>query len=103
MNVGYEITHRVLPLVVYDKFALTVLIKIKFGYLGRQSETTYLVGRSRKECSPEELVGLAHGCLDVDALEVLPALLEEGGEEVDTHEDVLSNLVLAHLLVTDGD
>jgi hypothetical protein len=32
----------------------------------------------------------------------VPSLLEEGGEEVDTHEDVLSELLLTHLLVTDG-
>lgn len=54
-------------------------------------------------CSTEELVGLAHGGLDVDRLEIVPSLLEEGGEEVDTHEDVLSELLLSHLLVTDGD
>jgi hypothetical protein len=53
--------------------------------------------------STEELVGLAHSGLDVDRLEIVPSLLEEGGQEVNTHEDVLSKLVLAHLLVADGD
>jgi len=54
-------------------------------------------------CSTEELEGLAHGGLDVDRPEVVPSLLEEGGEEVDTHEDVLSELLLSHLLVADSD
>ena len=54
-------------------------------------------------CSTEELEGLAHGGLDVNRPEVVPSLLEEGGEEVDTHEDVLSELLLSHLLVADSD
>lgn len=53
-------------------------------------------------CSAEELVGLAHGGLDVDRLKIVPSLLKEGSEEVHTHEDVLSEFVLRHLLVTDG-
>ena len=59
--------------------------------------------RSVHLCSTEELVGLAHGGLDVDTLEVVPSLLEEGSQEVDTHADVLSELFLSHLLVADGD
>jgi hypothetical protein len=57
------------------------------------------------ECmrSAEELEGLALGGLDVDALEVVPSLLEERGQEVDSHEDVLSEFLLGHLLVADGD
>lgn len=55
------------------------------------------------ECSAEELVGLAHGCLDVNRPEVVPSLLEEGGEEVNTHKDVLSELLLSHLLVSNSD
>ena len=54
-------------------------------------------------CSTEELEGLAHCGLDVNRPEVVPSLLEEGGEEVDTHEDVLSELLLSHLLVADSD
>ena len=63
----------------------------------------YLDGRLKSACSAEELVGLAHGGLDVDRPEVVPSLLEERGEEVDTHEDVLSELLLGHLLVANGD
>lgn len=55
------------------------------------------------QLSTEELVGLAHGGLHMDSPEVVPALLEEGGEEVDAHEDVLSELLLSHVLVADGD
>ena len=33
----------------------------------------------------------------------MPAFLEEGYEEVDTHQDVLSKLLLAHGFVTNGD
>ena len=36
-------------------------------------------------------------------LEVVPSLLEERCEEVDTHADVLSEFLLSHLLVADGD
>ena len=53
--------------------------------------------------STEELEGLAHGGLDVDRLEIVPSLLEERGEEVDAHADVLSELLLSHLLVADAD
>lgn len=56
-----------------------------------------------RDLSTEELEGLAHGGLDVDTLEVVPSLLEEGSEEVDTHADVLSEFLLGHLLVADGD
>lgn len=39
----------------------------------------------------------------MDGLEIVPALLEEGSQEVESHEDVLSELFLSHGLVTDGD
>ena len=39
----------------------------------------------------------------MDGLDVVPALLEEGSQEVETHEDVLSEFFLSHGLVTDGD
>jgi hypothetical protein len=39
----------------------------------------------------------------MDSLEIVPSLLEEGGQEVNTHVDVLSELLLSHGLVTDGD
>ena len=38
----------------------------------------------------------------MDTSEVLPSLLEEGGEEVDAHKNVLSDLVFSHGLVSDG-
>eukprot|EP00349_Pseudokeronopsis_sp_Brazil_P008614 CAMPEP_0202965884 /NCGR_PEP_ID=MMETSP1396-20130829/10028_1 /ASSEMBLY_ACC=CAM_ASM_000872 /TAXON_ID= /ORGANISM="Pseudokeronopsis sp., Strain Brazil" /LENGTH=203 /DNA_ID=CAMNT_0049689073 /DNA_START=89 /DNA_END=699 /DNA_ORIENTATION=+ len=41
--------------------------------------------------------------LIVAAFEVLPSLLEEGDEEVDGHEDVLSDLVLSHAVIGDCD
>ena len=79
-----------------------------FSYLvlkrpsGRQAaRPTYLEGRERAR-STEELEGLAHGCLHMDTLEVVPALLEKGGEEVDSHKNVLSELFLRHLLVADS-
>lgn len=70
----------------------------------------------------EETDGLAHGRLDVERLDVLPVLLEEGDEEVDayretgqitgvdghrgllirTQHDVGKNLVFAHLDVADS-
>jgi hypothetical protein len=53
--------------------------------------------------SPYEFEGFSHGCLDIDRLYVLPSLFEEGDQEVDSHEDVLSELVLVHAFVSDGD
>ncbi len=51
----------------------------------------------------EETVDLAHGGLDVERLDVLPLLLEEGDQEVDGKHDVGEELVIAHLDVADGD
>ena len=39
----------------------------------------------------------------MDSLEIVPSLLEERGQEVDAHKDVLSELLLSHVLVADGD
>ena len=36
----------------------------------------------------EDALDLAHGALDVEGLDVLPVLLEEGNEEVDGQVDV---------------
>jgi len=52
--------------------------------------------------SSQELDGLGHGRLDVNSLHVVPALLEEGDQEVDGHHDVLSQLVVGHTLGADG-
>jgi len=37
----------------------------------------------------------------VDALKIVPALLEHGDKEIERHHDVLAELFLSHLLVTD--
>eukprot|EP00656_Telonema_subtile_P016814 TRINITY_DN1890_c0_g1_i4.p2 TRINITY_DN1890_c0_g1~~TRINITY_DN1890_c0_g1_i4.p2 ORF type:complete len:100 (+),score=11.77 TRINITY_DN1890_c0_g1_i4:97-396(+) len=47
-------------------------------------------------------LGLAHGGLDVGGLQVLPVLLEKGDKEVDGHVDVLTDLLLGHVGVTDA-
>jgi len=47
-------------------------------------------------------VGLAHGGLDVERLDVLPVLLQEGDQKVDSQVDVGEKLSLSHLDVTDG-
>ena len=57
---------------------------------------------SRGESSLEDALGLAHGGLEVDSLDVLPVLLEEGHEEVDGNVDVGEELLLGHLDVADG-
>ena len=46
--------------------------------------------------------GLAHGGLDVESLDVLPVLLEEGDQEVDGHGEVVDELIVVHVDVTDG-
>jgi len=56
----------------------------------------------REYCLVDAL-GLAHGGLDVEGLDVLPVLLEEGDEEVDGNLDVSVNLVLGHLNVGHSD
>ena len=50
----------------------------------------------------EDPVGLAHGGLDVEALDVLPVLLEQGDQEVDRVVDVGADLLLRHGHVGDG-
>lgn len=39
----------------------------------------------------------------MDSLDVVPSLLKEGSQEVETHKDVLSEFLFVHGLVTDGD
>lgn len=39
----------------------------------------------------------------MDAVDVLPLLLEEGGKEVEGHDNVLSDLLIVEALVGDGD
>lgn len=50
----------------------------------------------------EQADGLAHGRLDVEGLDVLPVLLQQGDEEVDGQHDVGEELVVGHLDVADG-
>ena len=44
----------------------------------------------------------AHGGLDVEGLDVLPVLLQQGHQEVHGQVDVLSQLLLCHLNVSNG-
>ena len=46
---------------------------------------------------------LSHGGLDVEALHVLPVLLQQRHQEVHGQVDVLDKLLLTHLHVTHGD
>ena len=45
---------------------------------------------------------LTHGSLDVNTLEIVPSLFQQGCQEVESHDDVLSELLIVHTLVTDG-
>jgi len=56
----------------------------------------------RSQGDSEHLDRAAHGSLDVDGLHVVPALLQEGGQEVQGRDDVLSELLVRHVLVTYG-
>jgi len=49
------------------------------------------------------LVNLAHGGLDVEGLDVVPVLLEEGDQEIDGHHGVLTEFGLVHTDVANGD
>ena len=53
--------------------------------------------------STDESERFSHCGLDVDTLEIVPSLLKERDQEVDSHKDVLSELLLRLALVTDGD
>ena len=48
------------------------------------------------------LVRLAHGGLEVSGLQVLPVLLKQGDEEVESDDGVLTDLLILHLDVADG-
>mmetsp|Transcript_23961 Transcript_23961/g.27998 ORF Transcript_23961/g.27998 Transcript_23961/m.27998 type:complete len:272 (-) Transcript_23961:24-839(-) len=50
----------------------------------------------------EDLLGRAHARLEVEHLDVLPALLEEGDKEVDGKSGVALNIFLGHVNVSDG-
>ena len=46
--------------------------------------------------------GSSHSLLDLDGLKIVPILLQEGGKEVECHDNVLSKLLIGHALVTGG-
>jgi hypothetical protein len=50
----------------------------------------------------EQTLGLTHGRLQVQRLDVLPVLLQQGDEEVDGQHDVGNQLIFSHFEVTDG-
>ena len=58
---------------------------------------------TRLSQSADELEGLAHSSLDVHRLQVVPPFLQERHQEVDTHEDVLSEFFLAHGFIANSD
>jgi len=72
--------------------------------LTRQNNILELCHKTNKE--PSDLVESnwgSHGALDVERSDVLPLLLQQGHQEIDGHVDVLDELIIAHLHVTDGD
>lgn len=50
-----------------------------------------------------ETAGRAHGGLEGEGADVLPALLEQGDEVVDGQHDVADELLVGHVDVADGD
>ena len=50
-----------------------------------------------------ETLGRAHGSLEGEGANVLPALLEEGDEVVDGQHDVADKLLIGHVDVADSD
>ena len=61
---------------------------------------------SLAQCKIEKLLvkplNFAHGGLDVEGLDVLPVLLQQGHQEVHGQVDVLSQLLLRHLNVSNS-
>ena len=51
-----------------------------------------------KNRSSQEFNGVTHRHLNVDSFKVVPSLLEEGDKEIHAHHDVLSELVVSHVL-----
>lgn len=49
-----------------------------------------------------ETLGFAHGALDVERAHVLPVLLEQRHQEVDSQVDVVHKLVFCHLHVSNS-
>lgn len=49
-----------------------------------------------------QTLGFAHGALDVHIPEVLPVFLEQGHQEFDSQVDVVDQLIISHLHVTNG-
>lgn len=49
-----------------------------------------------------ETLGFAHGALDVEGAYVLPVLLQQRHQEVDSQVDVVHKLILCHLHVANG-
>lgn len=50
----------------------------------------------------EQTVSLTHGRLQVQRLDVLPVLLQQGNEEVNGQHDIGNQLIFSHTDVTDG-
>jgi len=50
-----------------------------------------------------DAVDLTHGGFDVEGLDVVPVLLQEGNQEIDRHHAVVTEFIVAHGNVSDGD
>jgi hypothetical protein len=57
---------------------------------------------NEEEISSVDAVGLAHSALDGQGLDVLPVLLEQRNQEIDSDDDVLLNLIGALVDVTNS-
>lgn len=58
--------------------------------------------RNSKKSPLVQALGLAHGGLEVQRLDVLPVLLKKRDKEVDGQHDVTNQLLVSHLDVTNG-
>ena len=80
------------------------------------TDTSYLHSQPKKKKYPRagflthnpakhlvETLGGAHGSLEGEGADVLPALLEEGDEVVDGQHDVANELLVGHVDVADSD
>lgn len=80
------------------------------------TDTSYLHSQPKKKKYPRagflthnpakhlvETLGGAHGSLEGEGADVLPALLEEGDEVVDGQHDVANKLLIGHVDVADSD
>lgn len=75
-------------------------MKVEGGLLGVADSITQ--SRGVLQVCSQKLDRLAHSRLDGDCLNVVPASLQKGSQEIQTHQDVSLEFIIGHLDVSNG-